>query len=142
MPQEPTSLSFELLTQIFSSPLTVLPDGSQESQINKQRCTQVIMTPLKIFAFSNVLPQICTHPLALARNFSSTSHQSIAVFLSSPQKVLASTHFLCIKKLGHLPGDFIFTIFYLVFPTCTITSQTHLNNLVHYRHREPAAPLF
>ena len=25
---------------------------------------------------------------------------------------------------------------------CTITSQTHLNNLVHYRHREPAAPLF
>lgn len=142
MPQEPTSLSFELLTQIFSSPSTALPDGSQESQINKQRCTQVIMMPLKIFAFSNVLPQICTHPLALARNFSFTSHQSIAASCLHLKKFWLLLTFFCIKKLGHLPGDFIFTIFYLVFHTCTITSQTHLNNLIYYRHREPAAPLF
>lgn len=128
------------MTEI-SSPMTALLDGSQESQINKQRCTQVIMMPLQIFAFSNVFPQICTHPLALARNFSSTSHQSIAVSCLYLKMFWLLLTFLY-KKLGHLPGDFISTIFYLVFPTCIITSQTHMNNLIYYCYREPATPLF
>lgn len=141
MPQEPTSLNFELLTQIFSSPSTALPDGSQEFQINKQRCTQVIMMPLKIFAFSNVLPQICTHPLALARNFSSTSHQSIAVSCLHLKKFWLLLTFFVLKTWPS-PRRFHLYYFLLGFSHLHITSQTHLNNLIYYRHREPAAPLF